>query len=321
MDKPVRPKLFMGDELQPRNEKQAQSWVEEFEKSFQKRWDGHMIEMEQIVWGTHPSQKQQHMTTVPVSSNDEFFIDQVAAAMRECDKDFEKVGGSTRHYVRDLLLPKLEQFGIHFSREPIQSPIKDYQHTPAELHQLTTDKDHRREYYEKPQEGSVGVLASQVAGKPGQTEAATITDGNTQFHKYTDHGIQNLQSQGTQDIQQKHKQKSLADYVQPKQTEPVNIPGGASAFIPKTTYRFGMAIEFLEVGKKMARVGWNGKHMFVYYVPAASYPPMTEVAKSFFGENLVPYNPYFAIKNVDGTVSTWGPSNNDCLAKDWYIVE
>ena len=73
--------------------------------------------------------------------------------------------------------------------------------------------------------------------------------------------------------------------------------------------------------EKGENIGWNGKHMFVYYVPAASYPPMTEVAKSFFGENLVPYNPYLAIKNVDGTVSPWTPSINDCLAKDWYIVE
>ena len=31
------------------------------------------------------------------------------------------------------------------------------------------------------------------------------------------------------------------------------------------------------------------------------------------------YNPYMAIKNVDGTISTWVPSVNDCLAEDWFV--
>jgi hypothetical protein len=33
-------------------------------------------------------------------------------AMRECDRQFETTGGSTRHYVRDLLLPWLTQRNI-----------------------------------------------------------------------------------------------------------------------------------------------------------------------------------------------------------------
>lgn len=41
-----------------------------------------------------------------------------------------------------------------------------------------------------------------------------------------------------------------------------------------------------------------------------------------FGEDtLVPYNAYFAIKGNVGTVSTWVPSTNDCLATDWSVVE
>lgn len=80
---------------------------------------------------------------------------------------------------------------------------------------------------------------------------------------------------------------------------------------------FGQALEELEAGKAVQRAGWNGKGMFVYLVPAGAYPARTGVAKAFFGVGLVPYNPYFAIKNVDGTVSTWVPSVNDCLAKDW----
>jgi hypothetical protein len=84
---------------------------------------------------------------------------------------------------------------------------------------------------------------------------------------------------------------------------------------------FGHALEALEAGKKVARSGWNGKGMFVYLVPANCYPVQTEAAKSYFGEDaMVPYNPYLAIKNVNESVSTWVPSVNDVLAKDWSIV-
>lgn len=84
---------------------------------------------------------------------------------------------------------------------------------------------------------------------------------------------------------------------------------------------FGQALHVLKhtEGSKIARKGWNGKGMFVYYVPASSYPAFTKTAKDNFGD-MVQYNPYFAIKNVNGTVSTWVPSVNDCLSEDWEIV-
>lgn len=86
--------------------------------------------------------------------------------------------------------------------------------------------------------------------------------------------------------------------------------------------KFGAALDLIKCGHKVARKGWNGKGMFVYYVPAAEYPAQTGVAKEYFGHNsLVPYNAYMAIKNVDGTVSTWVPSVNDCLSEDWMVHE
>lgn len=84
---------------------------------------------------------------------------------------------------------------------------------------------------------------------------------------------------------------------------------------------FGLALEALKLGKKLSRAGWNGKGMFVYYVPANAYPAQTGAAKSYFGEgSMVPYNAYLAIKNVNDTVSTWVPSINDVLADDWQIL-
>lgn len=84
---------------------------------------------------------------------------------------------------------------------------------------------------------------------------------------------------------------------------------------------FGLAVEAMKKGCKVARAGWNGKGMFTYYVPPASYKAQTGAAKSHFGDDaMVPYNAYFAIKNVNDTVSTWVPSVNDCLAEDWLIA-
>ncbi|MGF6697629.1 hypothetical protein OKW38_002241 [Paraburkholderia sp. MM5496-R1] len=88
------------------------------------------------------------------------------------------------------------------------------------------------------------------------------------------------------------------------------------------TSTFQGALAALKDGRRVARAGWNGKGMFAYMVPAASYPVQTGAAKAHFGEgSLVPYNAYFALKGVDETVSTWVPSVTDCLADDWQIVD
>lgn len=93
------------------------------------------------------------------------------------------------------------------------------------------------------------------------------------------------------------------------------------AYRETTGLAFGLAVEAMKKGHKVARAGWNGKGMFVYFVPAASYPVQTGAATSHFGDGaMVPYNAYMALKNVDETVSTWVPSVNDCLAEDWSIL-
>ena len=48
---------------------------------------------------------------------------------------------------------------------------------------------------------------------------------------------------------------------------------------------FGEALEAVKEGKKIARTGWNGKGMFVYYVPAGNFKSYTEVGKSIADED------------------------------------
>ena len=88
-------------------------------------------------------------------------------------------------------------------------------------------------------------------------------------------------------------------------------------------FDFGLAIHALKAGKKLARKGWNGSGMFVYYVPAASYPMQRnnlETMGGIFPDDMVPYREYLALKTAQGDVSTWSPSVSDALATDWQVV-
>ncbi|WP_304351625.1 MW1434 family type I TA system toxin [Comamonas testosteroni] len=51
--------------------------------------------------------------------------------------------------------------------------------------------------------------------------------------------------------------------------------------------KFGDAIKELQLGKRLQRTGWNGKGLFVYLLPAASYPVQTGVANKHFGEGAM----------------------------------
>lgn len=94
------------------------------------------------------------------------------------------------------------------------------------------------------------------------------------------------------------------------------------AYRPITGLTFGMAIEALKLGERVARAGWNGAGQFVYLVQANSYQAQTGIAKAYFGADaMVPYRAYLALKTAQGDVATWAPSCSDALADDWQIVE
>ena len=70
----------------------------------------------------------------------------------------------------------------------------------------------------------------------------------------------------------------------------------------------------------MSREGWNGKGMYLYFVPASKYAAQTEIARANFGDS-VPYEAYIALKTVKNTVVPWLASQTDLLAEDWKKVE
>lgn len=87
---------------------------------------------------------------------------------------------------------------------------------------------------------------------------------------------------------------------------------------------FGDAVRLLKEGAKVARIGWNGKGMFLYYVPAASYPAHRNeygTMAGVFADDMVPYGAYIAMKTAQNNVVPWLASQTDVLAEDWVVVQ
>ena len=114
----------------------------------------------------------------------------------------------------------------------------------------------------------------------------------------------------------------------------VVYPDGYESWCPKAQFEaasrpvdgmtFGMAIEAMKNGKKVARRGWNGKGMRLCdplcdgpkEIPADGIwgKPNTEYAEQNGG--TIKVVPYVTMKAADGTIVM-----GDMLSEDWVIVE
>ena len=86
---------------------------------------------------------------------------------------------------------------------------------------------------------------------------------------------------------------------------------------------FSEALTYLRQGEKLARDGWNGKGMFIYYVPANYYPAsrnLNGTMDGVFDNDLIPYQPYIAMLTAQKTVVPWLASQTDLLSNDWDIA-
>ena len=93
---------------------------------------------------------------------------------------------------------------------------------------------------------------------------------------------------------------------------------------PSVSMSFGHAVELLKGGHRVAREGWNGKGMFLYYVPENKYPASRNEHGTMIGvfeDDMVPYGAYIAMKTAQNNVVPWLASQTDVLAEDWQIVE
>lgn len=98
---------------------------------------------------------------------------------------------------------------------------------------------------------------------------------------------------------------------------------------------FGLAIEALKAGKKVAREGWNGKGMFIYLnLGSVAFGADDEVTDDHLIDGIsiklfeagdtgtVTRLPNINMKTATGsTLTGWLASQADILSDDWLIIE
>ena len=109
----------------------------------------------------------------------------------------------------------------------------------------------------------------------------------------------------------------------------VVYPDGYTSWSPKSAFEeayrktsamsFGLAVEAMKKGKRVARAGWNGKGMWIRYIGPQDWQfdldsiSETEMDCEQYG--------FLAMKTADNKFVPWLASQTDMLADDWQIVE
>ena len=112
----------------------------------------------------------------------------------------------------------------------------------------------------------------------------------------------------------------------------VEYDNGYKAWSPKdvfdAAYRatsgmtFGLAIEAIKIGKKVARSGWNGKGMFLFLVAGSTFKVNRAPLLGIYPEGTeINYCPHVDMRTADGKIVPWLASQTDILAEDWQIVD
>lgn len=88
-----------------------------------------------------------------------------------------------------------------------------------------------------------------------------------------------------------------------------------NAYKPSGSMTFGMALEAIKEDARVARVGWNGKGMWIALVK--------DWNGSVLGTSddvIVSLLPWIGMKTADSNFVPWLASQTDMLAEDWMIV-
>jgi len=122
----------------------------------------------------------------------------------------------------------------------------------------------------------------------------------------------------------------------------VKDESGRESFLPEETFNrdysktdamtFGLAIEAMKKGHKVARAGWNGKGMWIVYMTPMYLPAyntqgtvrkVNDRTANLIGEDM-PLNTLGYIAMWTATkewLPGWLASQTDMLAEDWMVVE
>lgn len=125
-----------------------------------------------------------------------------------------------------------------------------------------------------------------------------------------------------------HRGWTIPEYEDPlKEGYLIVYPDGCQSWCPKEQFEkanrpidgmtFGHALEAMKKGFKVARVGWNGKDMWLKQVNKGYY----DVGLSCVGDTKPTLLPWIGMKTADNGFVPWLASQTDILADDWQVVE
>lgn len=87
------------------------------------------------------------------------------------------------------------------------------------------------------------------------------------------------------------------------------------------SFGIGQAVKEMSDGKLVARVGWNGKGMFIFLCPGSKFIVNRAPLNVIFPEGTeIDYRPHVDMKTADGQIVPWLCSQSDLLATDWQVV-
>lgn len=80
---------------------------------------------------------------------------------------------------------------------------------------------------------------------------------------------------------------------------------------------FGIALKLLKEGEQVARIGWNGKGMWLQMVKADKWYIASDAIDddSFYLKK----SPWIGMRTADDHFVPWLASQTDVLAEDWVV--
>lgn len=95
-----------------------------------------------------------------------------------------------------------------------------------------------------------------------------------------------------------------------------------AAYKSSGNMNFGHALELLKLGFKVARKGWNGKNMWLAYMPPFTVKSPNERTQAHGITEPFECGGYIVMWTAQGIWQPgWLASQTDMLAEDWTIVE
>lgn len=87
-------------------------------------------------------------------------------------------------------------------------------------------------------------------------------------------------------------------------------------------FDIGKAVKEMLNGERVARQGWNGKGMFIFYNPGSKITVSEgrPLAATFPVGTPIEMSPYIMMKTADNKCVPWLCSQTDLLATDWEIA-